>query len=66
MKQRKKVSKEGENVEKYYINGWKESKSYFYDILKCSGVTNADKEKLLNGETIELDGNTFRIENANE
>jgi hypothetical protein len=53
-------------MEKYYINGWKESKSYFYDILKCSGATITDKEKLLNGETIELEGNTFRIENINE
>ena len=53
-------------MEKNYINGWKERKSYFYDILKCSGATNADKEKLLNGETIEIEGNTFRIENTNE
>ena len=51
---------------KYYINGWRESKTYFYDILKCSNCTNVDKEKLLSGETIEKDGNTFRIEIENE
>lgn len=44
---------------KYYINGWQEGKNYFYDIGR---FTEEEKEKLQNGETIEKDGNTFRIE----
>ena len=44
---------------RYFINGWQESKSYFYDIGR---FTEEEKERLESGEVLEKNGNTFHIE----
>ena len=44
---------------KYFINGWEESRSYFYDIGR---FTDLEKQKLEDGYVVEKDGNTFRID----
>ena len=45
---------------KYYINGFAEGKSYFFDLL--NGRINAEQlAKLQSGEPVELNGNIFQI-----
>lgn len=44
---------------KYYINGWRESRSYFMDLGR---FTTYELNSLLNGETVKKYGNEFRIE----
>lgn len=43
---------------KYYINGWKEGKSYFLSF----GFTEDEINRMIAGETISRDGNEFWIE----
>lgn len=44
--------------ETYYINGWKESKSYFLSF----GFSHNEIEQMKKGESIFRDGNEYRIE----
>ena len=47
-------------MQKYYINGFREGKHYFFDLL--NGRINAEQlKKLQNGEPVELNGNVFQI-----
>lgn len=50
-------------MEKYYINGFREGKNYFLDLLNGM-ITKEQKYKLENGEEIEVNGNTFYIEKS--
>lgn len=44
---------------KYFINGWEESRSYFYSIGR---FTDLEKEKLKNGDVVEKNENSFHID----
>ena len=44
---------------KYYINGWREGRSYFFSIGR---FTDSEKESLMNGEIVVKNGNEFYIE----
>ena len=43
---------------KYYINGWREGARYF----KSFGWSEDEIRRMMDGETIERNGNEFRIE----
>lgn len=47
-------------MEKYFINGFEEGKKYFFELVS-GNVTKEQKERLLNGEEIEINGNIFQI-----
>ena len=42
---------------KYYINGWQEKKNYFLSF----GFTSEELERMVNGEIITKDNNSFWI-----
>lgn len=44
---------------RYYVNGWRESKSYF---LSLGRFSEEDLSRMENGETITRNGNEFSIE----
>lgn len=48
---------------KFFINGWEEGRDYFQSVGRFS---EASMERLASGETIEKDGNTFRIRYEDE
>ena len=45
-------------MKRYYINGWREGRSYFMSF----GFTENEIDRMENGETINRNGNEFRIE----
>lgn len=47
----------------YIVNGWRESKEYFFSI-GC--FTDREKQMLEDGKTVEKFGDTFRIESIEE
>lgn len=48
-------------MDRYYINGWREGKSHFWNLLN-GRITEDQKQKLENGEEIVVNENTFYIE----
>ena len=44
--------------EQFYINGWRESRSYFFRF----GFTEEEVARMRNGETVNKNGNEYRIE----
>lgn len=45
-------------MKRYYINGWRESKSYFLSF----GFSEGEINRMESGETISRNGNEYRIE----
>lgn len=43
---------------RYFINGWEEGKAYFMSF----GFSAEEIARMIKGETIERDGNTYQIE----
>jgi hypothetical protein len=48
-------------MDRYYINGWREGKNHFWNLLN-GRITEEQKQKLENGEEIVVNENTFYIE----
>ncbi len=50
-------------LRRYLINGWEEEREYFLDRIRGE-ITREQYEQLLKGEVVEVNGNTFCIDNV--